>query len=84
MEEEKPCEHETCRHNVRKIESALVLEKETEVARTEKDDLLCANRWHVLSETSWVTKDKYLTEGIPGRKQRAETCDFRGVQRHKE
>lgn len=63
------------------------MEKETAVARREKEDhkdLLCADRWHVLSETSWLTEDKYLTEGIPGRKQRAEIRNFTEMKRQKE
>lgn len=42
---------------------------------------IAANRWHVLSETGWVTWDKYFSEGIPGRKQGVETGSSRMVQR---
>lgn len=67
----------------RKVQSGLVLEKETEGARLKKDSL-CADRRCPLSETSWVTEDNYLTESIPGKKQRAGAGDFRGAQRQKE
>lgn len=45
---------------------------------------IAENRWHVLIETGWVTWDKYLSEGIPDRKQGAETGSSRGVQRPEE
>lgn len=43
---------------------------------------IAANRWHVLSETDWVTWDKYLSEGIP-EKSREQKLGVAGGYRDK-
>lgn len=43
---------------------------------------IAVNRWHVLSETGWVTWDKYLSEGIP-EKSREQKLEVPGGYRDK-